>query len=58
MGGHIHNLYSSTPGREPFVPTGNRVKPQASLDGTEKRKISAFARIRTHYPCLGLRKYF
>jgi len=56
IGGHIHNLNSSSPVKEPFVPIGNRVKPRASLDGTEKRKISAFARIRTHYPCLGLRK--
>jgi len=45
MSGHIHNLYSSTPGREPFVLIGNKVKPQASLDGTEKRKISAFVEL-------------
>jgi hypothetical protein len=58
MSGHIHNLNASSPRKELFVPVQNRVKPRASLDGTEKRKISAFARIRSHYPCLGLRKHF
>ena len=58
MSGHIHNLNASSPGKELFLPMWNRVKPRASLDGTEKRKISTFARIRTHYPWLGLRQYF
>jgi hypothetical protein len=58
MSGHIHNLSVSFPGKELFVPIGNRVNPRSNLDGAEKRKISAFARIRIHYPCLGLRQYF
>jgi len=58
MSGHIHNLNASSSGKELYVPKQNRAKPRASLDGTEKRKFSAVARIRTHYPCMGLRKHF
>ena len=40
MSGHIHNLNASSPRKEFLYLYKNRVKPRATLDGTEKRKIS------------------
>jgi hypothetical protein len=49
--GHFHTISDSTTGKVQFVPIGNRVNHRASLDGAEKRKISAYASTRTHNHC-------
>ena len=47
----LHTLSTSSPWKDQFVPIGNKVNTRVSLDGAEKRKISAYASTRTHSPC-------
>ena len=57
MSGHIHNLMLRPQGKR-FYTHMKQGKTQSQLNGTEKGKISAFALIIIHFPCLGLRQYF
>jgi hypothetical protein len=49
--GHVHTVSASSPGKVQFVPIGNRVNHRSSVDGAEKRKISAYANTRTQNHC-------